>query len=69
MVHMSYITLGDFKNISTISIFLLAVAPYNFYNFGYQNGVNYLFLIVKSIEVTSGFISKVMKKIPRWHHC
>ena len=34
----------------------------------YQNGVNYLFLIVKSIEVTSGFISKVMKKIARWHH-
>ena len=27
------ITLGDFKNISTISIFLLAVAPYNFCNF------------------------------------
>ena len=27
-----------------------------------QNGVNYLFLIVKSIKVTSGFISKVMKK-------
>ena len=26
-------TLGDFRNISTISIFLLAVAPYNFYNF------------------------------------
>ena len=28
-----FCTLGDFKNISTISIFLLAVAPYNFYNF------------------------------------
>ena len=26
-------TLGDFRNISTISIFLLAVAPYNLYNF------------------------------------
>ena len=26
-------TLGDFRNISTISIFLLAVAPYIFYNF------------------------------------
>ena len=26
-------TLGDFRNISTISIFLLAVAPYNFYHF------------------------------------
>ena len=25
-------TLGDFRNISTISIFLLAVTPYNFYN-------------------------------------
>ena len=26
-------TLGDFRNISTISLFLLAVAPYNFYKF------------------------------------
>ena len=26
-------TLGDFRNSSTISIFLLPVAPYNFYNF------------------------------------
>jgi hypothetical protein len=25
--------LGDFRNISTIFIFLLAVAPYNFFNF------------------------------------
>ena len=33
-VNLGYInTLGDFRNISTISIFLLAVAPYNFYNF------------------------------------
>ena len=39
-----------------------------FLQFWYQNGVNYLFLIVKSIEVTSGFISKVMKKIARWRH-
>ena len=55
-------TLGDFRNISTISIFLLAVAHYNFYNFKNQNGVNYLLFIVKSIKVTSGFIAKVMKK-------
>ena len=26
-------TLGDFRNISTISILLLAVVPYNFYYF------------------------------------
>ena len=29
----NYITLGDFRNISTISLFLLAIAPYNFYYF------------------------------------
>ena len=52
-------TLGDFRNISTISKFFLAVAPYNFY---YQNGVNYLFLIVKSIELTPGFIHYLKKK-------
>ena len=52
-------TLGDFRNISTMSTFLLAVAPYIFYNFD----TNCLFLIVKPIEVTSGFISKVMKKL------
>ena len=29
-----------------------------------QNVVNILFLVVKSLKVTSGFISKLMKKIP-----
>ena len=32
IIEMLLLTLGDFRNISTISIFLLAVAPYNFYN-------------------------------------
>ena len=48
---------------------LISSSTLQFLQFWYQNGVNYLFLIVKSIEVTSGFISKVMKKIPRWRHC
>ena len=39
-----------------------------FLQFWYLNGVNYLILIVKSIEVTSGFISKVLKKIARCRH-
>ena len=47
---------------------LISSSTLQFLQFWYQNGVNYLFLIVKSIEVTSGFISKVMKKIARWHH-
>jgi hypothetical protein len=50
-------TLGDFRNISTIFIFLLAVPQYH------QNGVNILFLVVKPIEVTSGFVLKLMKKL------
>ena len=40
-----------------------------FLHFWYQNGVNILFLVVKPIEVTSGFISKLMKKITRWRRC
>ena len=43
-----------------MSIVLLAVETLQFW---YKSGVNYLFLIVKSIEVTSGFSSKVMKKL------
>ena len=62
-------TLEDFRNISTISIFLLAVAPYNFWNlYTYQNDVNILFLVVKSIEVTLGFTLRFMKKIARWRY-
>ncbi len=47
---------------------LISSSTLQFLQFWYQNGVNYLFLIVKSIEVTSGFISKVLKKIARWRH-
>ena len=41
---------------------LISSSTLQFLQFWYQNGVNYLFFIVKSKEVTSGFISKVMKK-------
>ena len=34
-----------------------------FLHFWYQNGVNILFLVVKSIDVTLGFILKLMKKV------
>ena len=44
-----------------INIFISSTTL-QFLQYWYQNGVNYLFLIEKSIEVTSGFISKVMKK-------
>jgi hypothetical protein len=37
--------------------------------FWYQNGLNILLLVVKPIEVTSGFILKLMKKIARWRRC
>ena len=40
-----------------------------FLQFWYQNGVNILFLVVKPIEVTSGFILKLMKKFARWRRC
>ena len=40
-----------------------------FLQFWYQNGVNILFLLVKPIEVTSGFILKLMKKFARWRCC
>ena len=33
-----------------------------------QNGVNILLLVLKSLEVTSSFISKLMKRIARWRH-
>ena len=39
-----------------------------FLKFWNQNVVNILFLVVKSLEVTSGFISKLMKKNSRWRH-
>jgi hypothetical protein len=54
-----FCTLGDFRNISTIFIFY----------WQYQNGVNVLFLVLKPIEVTSGFILRLTKKIVRWRCC
>ena len=50
---MSNVTLGDFRNISTLQ----------FLEFWYQNGLDTLFLVAKPIEVISSFISKLMKKI------
>jgi hypothetical protein len=40
-----------------------------FLKYWYQNFVNILFFVVKSQEVTSGYISKLIKKIARWRHC
>ena len=48
---------------------LISSSTLQFLLFWYQNGVNYHVLIVKSIKVTLGFISKVMKKVARWRHC
>ena len=48
---------------------LIACTTLQFLQFWYQNGVNILFLIVKPIEVTPGFILKVMKKFARWRRC
>ena len=39
-----------------------------FLQFWNQNVVNILFLVVKSLKVTSGFNSKLMKKNSRWRH-
>ena len=39
-----------------------------FLQFWNQNVVNILFLVLESLEVISGFISKLMKKISRWRH-
>ena len=39
-----------------------------FLQFWYKNGLNILFLVVKSIEVTSGFILRLMKKFAIWHY-
>jgi hypothetical protein len=51
-----------------IHIFIGSTTP-QFLKFWYQNGVNILFLVVKPIKVTSGFILKLMKKIARWRRC
>ena len=39
---------------------------WQFLQFLYQNGVNILFLLVKPIEMKSGFTLKLMKKFARW---
>ena len=41
--------------------------PIQFLQFWYQNGLTILFVILKSIEVTSGLTLIIMKKIARWH--
>ena len=59
-------------NLFLIKKFLIAkfdCTTLQFLQFWYQNGVNILFLVVKPIEVTSGFISKLMKKFARWRCC
>ena len=48
---------------------LIGSITLQFLQFWYQNGVNILFLLVKPIEVTSGFFSKIMKKFARWRCC
>ena len=48
---------------------LIGSITLQFLQFWYQNGVNILFLLVKPIEVTSGFILKLMKKFARWRCC
>ena len=48
---------------------LIGSITLQFLKFWYQNGLNILFLLVKPIEVTSGFISKLMKKFARWRCC
>ena len=47
---------------------LIGISTLQFLKFWYQNAVNILFLVVKSIEVTSGFILRLMKKIARWRY-
>ena len=58
----SAIHIRRFQEYSNHINILITSSTLQFLQFWYQNGVNNLFLIVKSIEVTSGFISKVMKK-------
>ena len=48
---------------------LIGSTTLQFLQFWYKNGVNILFLVVKSIKVTSGFILKLMKKVARWRCC
>ena len=48
---------------------LIGSTTLQFLQFWYQNGVNILLLLVKPIEVTSGFILKLMKKFARWRCC
>ena len=47
---------------------LISSSTLQFLQFWYQIAVNCHFVIVKSVEVTSGFISKVLKKVAIWNH-
>ena len=62
------VTLGDFMNISTISIFLLAVAPYNFY-YLLPKWCKLPFLDSKINRGDIRLYFKSYEKIPRWRHC
>ena len=55
----SLYTLGDFRNIATNHIHILICSSnLQFLQYWYQNAVNILFLLVKPLKVTSGFIFK-----------
>ena len=57
-------TMGEIKDITFRLTYIMAgSSTLNFLKFWNQNVVNILFLVVKSLEVISGFISKFMKKI------
>ena len=48
---------------------LIGITTLHFLQFWYPNSVNILFLLVKPIEVISGFILKLVKKFARWRCC
>ena len=48
---------------------LIGSSTLQFLQFRYQKGITVLFFVVKSIEVTSVFIFRLMKKIARWRYC
>ena len=65
----SVIHIRRFKECFNHIHILIGSTTLQFLQFWYKNGVNILFLVVKSIKVTSGFILKLMKKIARWRCC
>ena len=57
-------TMGEIKDITFRLTYIMAgSSTLNFLKFWNQNVVNILFLVVKSIEGTTGFILKMMKKL------